>query len=480
MAAKDFIVAIELGSSKMTGIAGQKNLDGSINVLAMVHEDSSSFIHKGVVYNIDKTAQCINLLVTKLAHILQTQITQVYVGVGGQSIRSIRNVITKNLPVETKVTQEMVIELMDANRNMTYPEQEILDAAVQEYKVDNLLQLDPVGVQCKKLEGNFLNILQRKTFYNNLNKCFQAANINIAEMYLAPLALADAVLSEAEKRSGCALIDLGADTTTISVYSKNILRHLSVVPLGSNSITKDIASLQMEESEAEKMKLKYGSAYTETSEIDNSLMLPIDTDRKVESKKFVEIVESRLEEIIENAWYQVPQEYADKLLGGIILTGGGSRMKNIEKAFANHTHIEKIRVAKFVNATVNSNNSEINAKNGTLNTVLGLLIKGDVSCAGDELQEGLFADLQPTASVEPRTRARQATQTPTGVVRTEAEKQQAEEEQRKKQEEEERLAREKAEEEARIAAEKKKENSIWRRISRGTKKFVERIVSDEE
>ena len=236
----------------------------------------------------------------------------------------------------------------------------------------------------------------------------------------------------------------------------------------------------MEESEAEKMKLKYGSAYTETSEIDNSLMLPIDTDRKVESKKFVEIVESRLEEIIENAWYQVPQEYADKLLGGIILTGGGSRMKNIEKAFANHTHIEKIRVAKFVNATVNSNNSEINAKNGTLNTVLGLLIKGDVSCAGDELQEGLFADLQPTASVEPRTRARQATQTPTGVVRTEAEKQQAEEEQRKKQEEEERLNREKAEEEARIAAEKKKENSIWRRISRGTKKFVERIVSDEE
>ena len=187
------------------------------------------FIHKGVVYNIDKTAQSIKNIVSKLAHILQTQITQVYVGVGGQSIRSIRNVITKNLSTDTKVTQDMVIELMDANRNMSYSDQEILDAAVQEYKVDNQLQLDPVGVQCRKLEGNFLNILQRKTFYNNLNKCFQAANINIAEMYLAPLALADSVLSEAEKRSGCALIDLGSDTTTVSVYSKNILRHLSVV-----------------------------------------------------------------------------------------------------------------------------------------------------------------------------------------------------------------------------------------------------------
>ena len=82
-------------------------------------------------------------------------------------------------------------------------------------------------------------------------------------MYLAPLALADAVLSEAEKRGGCVLVDFGADTTTVSVYYKNILRHLAVIPLGGNNITKDIASLQMEEKDAETMKLKYGSAFTE-------------------------------------------------------------------------------------------------------------------------------------------------------------------------------------------------------------------------
>ena len=165
MAAKEFIVAIELGSSKMTGIAGTKNLDGSINVLAVVKENSSSFIHKGVVYNIDRTAQCLSNIVNKLTMQLKTEITQVYVGVGGQSIRSLRNVITKNLVVDTKVTQDMVIELMDANRNMTYTDQEIIDAAVQEYKVDNQYQIDPVGIQCKRLEGNFLNILGRKTFY---------------------------------------------------------------------------------------------------------------------------------------------------------------------------------------------------------------------------------------------------------------------------------------------------------------------------
>ncbi len=180
-------------------------------------------------------------------------------------------------------------------------------------------QLDPVGIQCNRIEGNFLNILQRKSFYANLNKCFETAGINIAELYLAPLALADSVLTEAERRSGCALVDLGADTTTVSVYSKNILRHLAVIPLGANNITKDIASLQMEESDAEKMKLKYASAFTENNDIDNNMKYSIDQDRQVETRKFIEIVEGRLEEIIANVWCQVPEEFCDKLLGGIII-----------------------------------------------------------------------------------------------------------------------------------------------------------------
>lgn len=116
------------------------------------------------------------------------------------------------MPSDTKVTQDMVIELMDSNRSMRYADQEILDAAAQEYRVDSQLQLDPVGIQCTRLEGNFLNILQRKKFYKNLNTCFETANINVAELYLAPLALADSVLTEAERRSGCALVDIGSQT----------------------------------------------------------------------------------------------------------------------------------------------------------------------------------------------------------------------------------------------------------------------------
>jgi cell division protein FtsA len=414
---------------------------------------------------------------------LKTTITQVYVGVGGQSIRSIRNVISKDMDIETPISQDMVIELMDANRNMKYPDQEILDAAVQEYKVDSQYQLDPVGIPCSHIEGNFLNILQRKTFYKNLNNCFEAANISVAEMYLAPLALADSVLTETERRSGCALVDMGADTTTVSVYSKNVLRHLAVIPLGSNNITKDIASLQMEEADAEKMKIKYASAYTDNADIDNNLKYSIDQDRQIEARKFIEIVEGRLEEIIANVWCQVPEEYCDKLLGGIILTGGGSNMRDIEKAFQNYTHIDKIRIAKFVTQTITSTLSDINAHDGKLNTVLGLLAKGDINCAGDEFDPNgnLFATpkQQQTETFTER-RARQAVETPAGVVRTVDEIRRADEEARRQKDEEDRIAREKAEAEERERQRIKKENSIWNKMFKGLKSFGEKVISDEE
>ena len=483
--AKDFIVAIELGSSKITGIAGKKNLDGSIQVLACVKENSSSCIRKGVVYNIDKTAQCLTNIINRLEKQLKTGITQVYVGVSGQSIRSIRNLIAKDLPNGMQVTQDMVIELMDENRNMKYPDQQIIDAAAQEYKVDSQFQLDPVGIQCNRIEGNFLNILQRKSFYANLNKCFETAGINIAELYLAPLALADSVLTEAERRSGCALVDLGADTTTVSVYSKNILRHLAVIPLGANNITKDIASLQMEESDAEKMKLKYASAFTENNDIDNNMKYSIDQDRQVETRKFIEIVEGRLEEIIANVWCQVPEEFCDKLLGGIILTGGGSNLRDIEKAFQNYTHIDKIRIAKFVTQTITSTIADINAHDAMMNTVLGLLAKGDINCAGSELplSNDLFASQQRTV-ITPETleqrRARQASETPAGVIRTAEEIRRAEEEALRKKEEEERQAREKAEEEAREEERIRKENSFWNKGWKKLKNLGETILGPEE
>ena len=401
MAAKEFIVAIELGSTKITGIAGRKNTDGSIQVLSVVREDATPCIRKGVVYNIDKTSACLTNIINKLKTLLKSEITQVYVGVGGQSIRSISNSSVKTLPEDTIISQGLINELMDNNRFTDYPDLIILDAVTQEFKVGTLYQIDPVGIQSSKIEGNFLNIVCRKAFFRNLNKCFEKAKISIAEMYLAPVAQAQSILTESEMRNGCLLVDLGADTTTVSVYFKNILRHLAVIPLGGNNITKDITSLLMEENEAEEMKIKFGKAFIEPAEIDTEEMLPVNAERSVSAKAFNELVEARVNEIIQNVWFgQVPSKYNEKLMGGIILTGGGSKMKEIKRAFTEITGIKRVRIADTIQQKVISTDKDINAHDGMMNTALGLLAKGDMNCAGPIIKpvQDLFDTSERTIS----------------------------------------------------------------------------------
>ncbi len=462
MPAKNFVVAIELGSTKIRGIAGQKRSDGSIVVLAVVSEDARQCIRNGVVYNIDKTVQCITSIVQRLKSQLKAGIKHVYVGVSGQSIHSERNIIVKDIHSAVPVTQQLIVEMMDQNRAMDYPDMEILDVEVQEYRADASLETEPVGIQCSRLEGNFLNILQSKRHYQKLNSCFEMAGVKLAEIYLAPFALADAVLTPVEKRSGCVLVDMGADTTTVMVYYKNIVRHIAVIPLGGSNITKDLCSLRVEENEAEKLKLRYASAYTAPEDIDSSLTYDIDTDRKENCTHFIDIVEARVQEIILNVFNQIPADFQDKILGGIVLTGGAANMKNMDVAFRKYTNIDKVRMANFVTYTINSTNAEINAHDGTMNTLLALLAKGDQNCylapeepkttdifdqqAGTNRVEGATQEVQP----------RDPHSLPSGVVQSEAEKKaalrKAEEEAQRKAEEEE--ARRKAEEEARRKAQK--------------------------
>lgn len=482
---KEFIVAIELGSSKVTGIAGKKNLDGSISVLAVCQEESSSFIRNGVVYKMDKTAQCISSIVNRLQTQLKTVITRVYVGVGGQSIHSERNVIVRDLTQMDMITHEMVDEIMETNRQMNYPGQFILDSITQEYKVDTLQQIDPVGIQCRHLESNFLNILCREQFYRNINECFNIAGVQIAEMFLSPIVLADSVLSDTEKRSGCVLVDLGADTTTVAVYHKNILRHLVVIPLGGINITRDIASQHIEEDIAESMKLNYGTAYSDFIDTNDAVQYNAGDDKQISNVLFNDIVESRMREIIENVQNQIPKHYRDNLLGGIVLTGGGSNMRDIEKAFATFTGIQKVRVAKFVLQSINSHIEEVTAHDAMLNTALALLAKGDMNCSGDvynpndvlfntEGEAAVDVNSPVTFDVTPQSRRGE------GVVITVAEKEALD---KKKAEEEEaaRLAEEEAQRQAEAAAEAQRqaeaernaqEQKPWRKIANWLKNMV--------
>ena len=477
--AKDFIVAIELGSAKLTGIAGKKNPDGSITVLAVASEDSTSYIRKGVVNSIDKTAQGLSNIITKLKNTLQADITQVYVGIGGRSIHSVKNMVIKDLPTDTIVSQGMVNELMDTNRNMTYPDYEIQDAITEEYKVGLQYQTDPVGIQANRLEGNFLNVLWRRLYFRSLNKSFDSAGIAIAETYLAPIVMADNVLTEAEKRAGCVLVDLGAQTTTVSVYYRDRLRNIAVIPLGGYNITKDLESLPMQSAEAERMKLKYGSALTDVADIDPKAVLKIDDTRTVELPVFIDIVEARMLEIIENVKAFIPAEYSDKLLGGIILTGGGSNMKNVEKAFRETLGIDKVRTAKFASINISKDSNVELPHDGTMNTLLSLLARGDMNCAGNPFSDSLFSKddyADPAAlATDP---ARVAASAQTAPRETEEQRRQ-----RLQKEEEERLQKERQqkeeEERLRREAEERKKNSPFHRLFGTLKQFGRSLVEPE-
>lgn len=385
MATTEFITAIELSSSKISGIAGQKNSDGSIQVLAYAREDAASFIHKGVIYNIDKTAQALTSIINKLEGQLNNPIAKVYVGIGGQSLRTVKNTVSRELEKEGIISQELVDAICDENLEIPLVDMAVLDVAPQEYKIDNSLQVDPVGVAGKRIKGQFLNIVARASLKKNLELSFEQAKVEIADLLIAPVALANVILTESEMRSGCALVDFGADTTTVSVYKNNILRFLSVLPLGGNNITRDIASLQMEEADAEQLKLKYGDMLYE-EDADSPAIATLEDGRSIGLSILNDIIDARAEEILANVWNQLQLSgYEDKLLSGIIFTGGGANLKNMEEAFRKRSKMDKVKTTKFVHNTIHGF-SDVLKKDGMQNTLIGLLAAGNENCCLQEVK----------------------------------------------------------------------------------------------
>ncbi|WP_300725614.1 cell division protein FtsA [uncultured Bacteroides sp.] len=389
MAVTDFIAAIELGSTEITGIAGKKNTDGTIQILAYASERSSDCIKKGVIYNLDKTTQCLTSIIGQLEDKLQASIKKVYVGIGGQSVRSMRNTETKQTNEEVKISQALIDGMMESNRQITLVDQEILGIEPQEYKIgNNQLTTEPVGIPAERIEAHYLNIIARNTVKSNIRQCFRQAGYEIADYFLSPLVTANTLLTASEKRSGCALIDFGADTTTVSVYKNNILRHLAVIPLGSSNITKDISSLQIEEEDAEQLKLRYASAYTEPAEEeDMNKEYTIEGKCSIRARKLEDIVEARTKEILENVWNQIVlSDYSDKLLAGVIFTGGAAKLPNLDKAFTQITKIEKIRFAQA--GEIELQDDYYGLTDGTHNTLIGLLMAGKDNCCKIDPRKG--------------------------------------------------------------------------------------------
>ena len=451
MAVTDFIVAIELGSAKISGIAGKKLPDGSIQILATASENASDCIRKGVIYNLDKTTQSLTSIIKKLESTLKASIGKVYIGMGGQSLRTIRNTEVRHMDEEIKISQELIDSLKDSNRSVPIVGYQILGVAPQEYKVGNDLIVEPVGVQTDHIEARFLNIIARKNVKDNVSKCCDLVPIEIAEDaedLIAPLALADAVLTSGEKRSGCVLVDFGADTTTVSVYKNNILRHLAVIPLGGNNITRDICSQQIEEEDAEALKIKFAQAYSEPKENeDENKTYNLEGKCSINAILLDDIVEARVNEILDNVAHQIALSgYDNKLLAGAVITGGGINLRNMEEAFIKRTKMEKLRVAKDTHISLKG--LEVK-KDGSNNTLIALLAAGKENCC-------LAIPTPEQPKPEPVKKASVTTNVIEGQLFTETGESLAaakEEEERKRQLEKEAIiAQQKAEKEAQRAA----------------------------
>ncbi|MDR0844968.1 MAG: cell division protein FtsA, partial [Tannerella sp.] len=303
----DYIVGIDFGTSHFTGVVGEKTDKGTISILAEDTEDASACIRRGCVYNVTETAKQIKRLVLKLQNKLSPvsgfQIEKVYIGVGGQSLRSIDHSIVKNIPADAVVSEDDIREL-DEQCRAYHPElSDILEIAPPVYYLDNRPTLHPLGIACNRIEARYKLIVGRPSIRKFIASSMEHANIGLAGIIVSPLSLANAMLSREEKELGCALINFGAGVTSVVVYKGGSLVHLSVIPLGSDLITKDLTTLKLSEPEAERVKITYGSALMVTSKEGPVLGTAANGAKlELDQQDIHVVVEARAKEIVENVY----------------------------------------------------------------------------------------------------------------------------------------------------------------------------------
>ncbi len=403
---KDIIVAVELGSAAIRAIAGRRELDGNMHVLAVVRKADEYAIRRGVVDNINRTAQTLQEVTRQLGERLDMQVAQVYVGLGGQSLHTVLNTIEYPMDQKTIITDEIIQRIDDMNRAQQYSGMDILQAEPQEYRIDSRGGvITPVGMEAKNIKAPFLNVLADVRLRSNIESSVENAGLRLAEddILISPLALGRYLLTDQERKSGCALVDIGAATTTVIIYSRNTLRHLVVIPLGGDNATADIVRYGAQAEDAEALKRKYGTAYCQEpreGEGSDDEMVNLSYDRSVSKHKLKEIVEARYQEIIANVWEHV-RPYCDNQFSNIIFTGAGSRVPGLADAFVKYTKTSKlVRVHHGLPAGIvlapGCNPTEADC----LDTLYSLLLSGKETCVVEKPQvvhqDVLFPDEEET------------------------------------------------------------------------------------
>jgi cell division protein FtsA len=334
-------VGLDIGTTKIVALVGQKNEFNKVEILG-VGKSKSLGVHRGVVNNITQTIQSIQQAVEYAKLNSGHEISDVVVGIAGQHIRSIQHsdYITRPNPEEV-INEEDIQELIQqVYKLVMLPGEEIIHVLPQEYKVDGQAEIkEPVGMHGGRLEANFHVVVGQVSSIKNIGRCIKSAGLNMANITLEPLASSEAVLSFEEKEAGVALIDIGGGTTDLAIFKDGIIRHTAVIPFGGNVITEDIKEgCSIIEKQAELLKIKFGSAWPGENKDTEIVSIPGLRGRdpkEISLKTLSKIINARVVEIIEQVYLEIKNyghnEQKKKLIAGIVLTGGGSQLKHLKQ-----------------------------------------------------------------------------------------------------------------------------------------------------
>ena len=334
-------IGLDIGTTKIVAMIGRRNEYGKVQILG-VGRSKSLGVHRGVVNNITQTIQSIQQAVNEAELSADCKIESVTVGIAGQHIRSLQH-----SDYITRTNSELVIDEDDIDRliNQVHklvmlPGEEIIHVLPQEFKVDGQAEIkEPVGMYGGRLEANFHVVVGQVSSIRNIGRCVKSAGLDLEGITLEPLASANAVLSFEEKEAGVALIDIGGGTTDLAVFKDGIIRHTAVIPFGGNVITDDIKEgCSIIEKQAELLKIKFGSAWPGENKENEIVSIPGLRGRdpkEITLKNLSKIIHARTVEIIEQVYLEIKnyghEEQKKKLIGGIVLTGGGSQLKHIKQ-----------------------------------------------------------------------------------------------------------------------------------------------------
>lgn len=336
MEPSEIVVGLDIGTTKIAVIVGRKNEFGKIEILGLGKSDSIG-VSRGVVLNIEQTVQSIKAAVAEAEGKSGVDIKVVNVGIAGQHIKSLqhRGIKTRS-SLDEEISQKDIDSLIDDMYKLVMlPGEEIIHVLPQEYIVDNEQGIkNPIGMSGIRLEANFHIITGQIAAAKNIYKCVNKAGLEVSELTLEPLASADAVLSDEEKEAGVVLVDIGGGTTDVAIFQDGIIRHTAVIPFGGNVITEDIKEgCTIIKSQAELLKVKFGSALASESQENEIVSIPGLRGRphkEISVKNLAHVIQARMEEIIEHVYYEIRNSgYEKKLIAGIVVTGGGSQMRHI-------------------------------------------------------------------------------------------------------------------------------------------------------